>query len=156
MKLRVIALLALLLFLPAVRAQLASPWSNSVWPAQIFTGSGQTGAIQQLNGLTSPSSTIGSSFATGTITAVGTSLTTATFAVMGSSDNGQTYYALPIYAVTSFPIGPNPAAAVTVTANAIFRVHLNGITHIKLVTSGTFAGTNLSLVLTTSPQVGVF
>lgn len=156
MKLRVILALVLLCTFGAgcnLPAQLASPFSNSVWPAQTFTASSQTGTVMQLNGLTSSTSTVGSSFASGTLTLTGTSLTTVTFAVMGSSDNGATYYALPIYTVAS--PSTSPTTTITATANGIYQISLAGITHLKIVTSGTFTATNVSFVLDASPNVSV-
>jgi hypothetical protein len=154
MKLRVI--LALALFLGAwgrpVTAQLQSPFSNSVWPAQVFTATGQTGNTIPLNNLM-VSSTVGSSFASGTITVTGSSLTTVTFSVMGSSDNGVTFYPLPIY--TAATPTTTPSTTITVTANGLYQVSLAGITHVKFVTSGTFTATNVSLVLTASPNVSI-
>lgn len=133
-------------------AQLASPFSNSVWPAQTFTATGQTGTTVQLNALVVPS-TVGSSFASGTVTLTGTSLTTVTFAVYGSSDNGATFYPLPISVVAS--PGSTPTTTVTATGNGLYQVPLAGMTHVKFVTSGTFTATAVSLVLTASPQVSV-
>ena len=155
MKLKVLALLLLLGVAgvsPRSFGQLASPYSNSVWPAQTFTASSQTGATIQLNGLV-VSSTVGSSFASGTVTVTGTSLTTVTFAVMGSSDNGATFYALPIYTVAS--PSTTPTTTITATANGIYQVSLAGLTHIKFVTSGTFTATAVSIVLTASPNAGI-
>ena len=153
MKLKVIMALALFLPLSLVsNAQLASPFSNSVWPAQTFTATAQTGATIQLNGLV-VSSTVGSSFASGTLTVTGTSLTTVTFSVMGSSDNGATFYALPIY--TQASPTTTPTATITATANGIYQVSLAGLTHVKFVTSGTFTATAVSIVLTASPNAGI-
>jgi hypothetical protein len=132
-------------------APLASPFSNSIYPAQTFTASNQTGSAIQLNGLTVPSQ-VGSSFASGTITVTGTSLTTATFSVWGSSDGGATYFVLPIINPLAAPSSSAPATAVTVTANGTYMVSLAGITHVELVTSGTFTATALSLTLTASPN----
>lgn len=135
-------------------APLASPYSISIYPAQTFTASGQTGTPIQLNGLT-VLSTVGSSFASGTITVTGTSLTTATFSVQGSSDGGTTYFALPIIDPLAAPSSSAPATTVTVTGNYTYQVSLAGITHIRLVTSGTFTATALSLTLTASPNAQV-
>jgi hypothetical protein len=137
---------------PAAHPQLASPYSNSVFPAKILTATGQTSAAIQLNGLVVPS-TIGSSFASGTITLTGSSLTTVTFAVMGSSDNGATYYALPIYIAASPTT--SPATTITATANGLYQVNLAGLTHIKFVTSGTFTATSVTMTLTASPNAMV-
>lgn len=129
---------------------LASPYSNSVFKPQIFTASGQTGTVIQLNGLVSPSSTVGSSFASLTATLTGTSLTTVTFAIQGSSDNGVTFFPLPIYLVAS-PLSP-PSLTVTATANGLYQVNSGGLTHVRVVTSGTFTATSVNLTLTGSPN----
>lgn len=144
-------ILALSLFCAVAVAQLASPYSNSVYPAQTFTATGQTGTVIQLNGL-SGSSTLGSSFASGAITLTGISLTTATFSLLGSADNGVTFYALPISAVQ---MPGSTATSVIATSNGFYQVSLTGITHVKFVTSGTFTATSVSLVLTATPNVGV-
>lgn len=127
----------------------ASPYSNSVFPAQIFTATGQTGTTIQLNGLVVPS-TVGSSFASGTITVTGTSLATVTFSLRGSSDNGLTFYPLPMSTVAT----PTtvPVTTVTATANGLYQVNLAGLTHVRFVTSGTFTATSVSIVLTASPN----
>lgn len=141
----------LLLFglgLPQCHPQ-ASPYSNSVFPSQVFTHTGQTGNVIQLNGLVNPS-TVGSSFASLTITVTGTSLTTATFAIQGSSDNGVTFFPLPIYAVAS-PTSP-PTPTVNATANGLYQVNSAGLTHVRAVTSGTFTATTLNLTFTGSPN----
>jgi hypothetical protein len=129
---------------------LASPYSNSVFKPSIFTSSSQTGTVIQLNALTTPSSTVGSSFASGTITLTGTSLTTVTFALQGSADNGTTYFPLPIFTVGS-PSTP-PSTPITATANGLYQVSLAGLTHVRFVTSGTFTATSISLTLTASPN----
>lgn len=128
-----------------------SPFSNSVFPAQTFTTTGQTGATIQLNGVTN-TSTVGSSFNVGTVTLTGTSLTTVTFAVYGSADNGATFYPLPI-STLAVP-GGTPAATVTATAAGLYQVGLASITHVKFITSGTFTATAVSLTLTATPNGG--
>lgn len=138
-------LLALLLFPLGCLAQSGSPFTNAIFPAQTFTATAQTGAVIQLNGQQL-------SYGAGTISLTGTSLTTATFAVQGSSDNGLTYYALPITAVTP---GASPAATATATASGLYQVSLVGITHLRFVTSGTFTGTSISLTLTATPNATV-
>lgn len=147
--LAVTLLLGFALFLcPLAAFPQASPYSNTVFKAQVFTASGQTGTAIQLNGLV-VSSTVGSSFASGAITLTGSSLSTVTFSVQGSSDNGATFYTLPVNLVTS----PGAyATAVTATANGLYQVNLAGLTHVRFVTSGTFAATNVSITLTASPN----
>lgn len=153
MRLKIILALFLLMGAGQDFAQLASPYSQSVWPAQTFTATGQTGAVLQLNGLSTPSSTVGSSFNSGTFTVTGSSLTTVTFSIQGSSDNGVTYYALPIYTAAS-PTS-SPTTTVTATTNGLYQVSLAGITHVRIVTSGTFTATTVSIVFTSSPNAGV-
>lgn len=128
----------------------ASPYSNSVFPSQIFTATGQTGATIQLNGLITPSSTVGSSFASGTITLTGTSLTTVTFSLLGSADNGVTFFPLPLTPVAT--PGTTAVTAITATASGLYQVSLAGLTHVRFATSGTFTATNVSLILTASPN----
>lgn len=150
----VVLFLGLLVPASVNAAPLASPYSISIYPAQTFTASNQTGTSIALNGLTVPS-TVGSSFASGIITVTGTSLTTATFTVMGSSDGGGTYFALPIINPLAAPSSSAPATAVTVTANGVYMVSLAGITHVQFVTSSAFTATALSLTLTASPNAQV-
>lgn len=127
---------------------LPSPYSNVVFPAQIFTATGQTGAAIQLNGLT-VQSTVGSSFASGNITLTGASLTTATFALQGSADNGHTYFPLALAGISA---PGNTQTTVTATAPGLYQVSLAGLTHVRFATSATFTATNISLTLTASPN----
>lgn len=130
-----------LLALLTLACGLCHAQSNTVFPAQTFTASGQSGSsIIQLNK---------ASYSAGTVTVSGTSLTTVSFSVYGSSDNGNSYFALPITNVA------NPGAAsvttVTVTSAGLYQVNLLGITQVYLGTSGTFTATSVSLVFTASP-----
>jgi hypothetical protein len=136
---------------PVAFAQ-ASPYNLFIFKAQSFTATGQTGTAIQLNGLVLPS-TVGSSYASGTIALTGTAITTVSFHVMGSSDNGATYYALPIFTVAS----PSTAPVTTVTATAAgqYQFSLAGMSHIKLVTTGTFTATSVTLTLTASPNASI-
>lgn len=132
--------------------QLASPFSNSVFPPQTFTATGQTGAVIQLNGLVVPS-TVGSSFSSCIITVTGLSNgNTVTFSVLGSSANGTTgtYFALPIYTVAS-PLTA-PSTAVTATTNGQYSAPCGAMTHVEFQTSGTFTATSVTLTLTGSPN----
>ena len=108
---------------PVAFAQ-ASPFNLNVFKAQSFTATGQTGSTIQLNGLVIPS-TIGSSYASGTLTLTGTAITTVTFQVMGSSDNGATYYALPVYSVAN--PSTTPVTTVTATTSGLYQVSLAGL-----------------------------
>lgn len=137
-----------LAFCPLAAFPQASPYSNSVFKSQIFTAAGQTGATIQLNGLV-VASTVGSSFASGTITVTGSALSSVTFGVQGSSDNGANYYALPISPIAS---PGSTSTTVTATANGLYQINLAGLTHIRFVTSGTFSATSVSLTLTASPN----
>lgn len=150
MRLKVLLALLLLCGLQQAAYPQASPYSNSVQKPQIFTATGQTGNTIPLNGLTASTSTVGSSFASGTITIAGTSLTTVTFSLLGSADNGVTFFALPITIVAS-PTTPG-ATTITATANGLYQVSLAGITHVKFQTSGTFTATSVSLTLSGSPN----
>jgi len=128
----------------------ASPYSNSVFKPQIFTASGVTGSVIQLNGLLTPS-TVGSSFAVCTVTVTGTSLSTVSFSVLGSSDNGVTFAPMLVYGVTTPSVS---STTTTATANGQYQTICTGMTHIKFMTVGTFTGTSVSLTLTGSP-IGV-
>lgn len=143
---KVTALFATLLVTLGCLAQSGSPFSNNVFPAQSFTATAQTGAVIKLNAQQI-------SYGAGTISVSGTSLTTVTFAVMGSSDNGVTYYALPISAVAS--PGSTPTTTATATAAGLYQVSLVGITCVKIVTSGTFTAAGLSLTLTATPNFAI-
>lgn len=133
----------------------ASPYNLNVFKAQSFNGTGQTGATIQLNGLPllPGGSTIGSSYASGTITVTGTALTTVSFQIMGSSDNGATFYLLPVYSVVN--PAASPVTTVTATASGLYQINLAGLSHIKLVTTGTFTATSVSIVLTGSPNASI-
>jgi hypothetical protein len=140
-------LLLLALSLP-LRAQLASPYSNSIYKPQIATGTGQSLPVIQLNGLTS-SSTVGSSYSSGSLTVTGFGLSNVNFQVLGSFDNGATFYPLlvwPIYSPTS--------ASTTANANSnnVFQFSLANVTHIQIVTTGTFTATQVQFLLTASPN----
>jgi hypothetical protein len=137
-----IALLALALSAPLCGAQ-----SISIFPAQIFTGTGQTGTPIQLSSSSQFLPSI--PYSVGSITLRGTSLTTVTFSVMGSSDNGATFYKIPITTVAS--PGATPTTTVTATSNGLYQVNLAGVTNVKLVTSGTFTATSVSLTFAASP-----
>lgn len=131
----------------------ASPYNLFLFPAQSFTATGQTGTSIPLNGQSQIPSTVGSSYASGTITLTGTALTTVTFQVMGSADNGATYYALPVYLAAS--PGTSPVTTVTATGAGLYQINLAGLTHIKLATSGTFTATAISLTLSASPNASI-
>lgn len=146
---RKLLLLPLMLALSLGAFGQASPYNLYVFKAQSFTATGQTGATIQLNGLTVPS-TVGSSYASGTITLTGVALTTVSFQVLGSSDNGATFYPLPIY--TSASPTNTPVTTITATAAGLYQINLAGISHIKFVTTGTFTATSVSLTLTGSPN----
>lgn len=144
-------ILALFVLLSCGRCVAQSPYTNSIFPAQLATASAQTLSTIALSG--SSGSAAGSSFAAGTLTVTGTALTTVTFQIDGSSDNGATFYALPIYTQNS----PTTAAATSITAttSGLYQVSLVGLTHIKIVTSGTFTATQVSFVFTATPQATI-
>lgn len=130
------------------RVEAQSPYSVNIFkPATVMTATSQTSAAIPLGTVaTVPKS---GSYAAGNIQLTGSSLTTATFGVTASSDNGTTYFAVPICTVAATPVC---ATTQTATANAIFTINLGGLTHIKFVTSGTFTATSISLLLTASPN----
>lgn len=137
---------------PAAFAQ-ASPFNLNIFKTQSFTATGQTGAAIQLNGLTPGPSTVGSSYASGTITVGGTAITTVSFQVMGSSDNGATFYLLPVYTVAN--PAATPVTTVTATAAGLYQFNLAGLSHVKFVTTGTFTATSVTLILTASPNASI-
>lgn len=145
MKVRTMILSFILALLPplALSAQ-TSPPNNHIYSPAVMTATAQTSAPVTL-GLSSALT----SWTGGALTITGSGLTTATIAVQGSSDNGVTYYTLPIYSVTS--PGTN-TTTVTVTGTTAYQLNLAGLTHIRFVTSGTFTATNISIVLTASPN----
>lgn len=125
-----------------------SPYSVNIFkPATVMTATSQTSAAIPLG--TSAAAPKSGSYAGGNIQLTGSSLTTATFGVTASSDNGVTYFAIPICTMAATPVC---ATTQTATTNAIFTINLTGLTHIKFVTSGTFTATNISLLLTASPN----
>lgn len=152
MRLKLLFALSLLFGLGVPARAQSSPYSNVIFKAQTFTATGQTGTPIQLNGLVI-SSTVGSSFSSGTITVTGSSLSTVTFAVQGSSDGGATYYALPISTVATPTAAPT--LTVTATSTGLYQINLAGLTHVRFVTSGTFTATNVILTLTASPNASL-
>jgi hypothetical protein len=120
--------------------------NNTVFPATVMTATSQTSSVIHLSSQTSGNPV---SFSTGTITVTGSSLTTATFAVKGSSDGGVTFYSINISALNS---PATTATTETVTTAGVYQVNLTGLTDVEFVTSGTFTATNISLILTASPN----
>lgn len=143
----IVALLGLILWSEGVFGQ-ASPYNIQLFKAQTFTASGQTGAVLPLNGATT-GSTVASSYSLANITVTGTSLTTATFAVQGSADNGVTYYPVLISALAT---PGTTATTITVTGPGIFQFNPGGLTHVRVVTSGTFTATSLSIQIGLAPN----
>ena len=129
-----------------------SPYNSQTFkPATIMTASGQTSTAFALGSCNQPNtgtSVTASVWSTGTITLIGTSLTTATFGVLGSSDCGVTYSPVAINS-----LGTPGTFSTTATANGdgVYQINLTGLNYIKFVTSGTFTGTNISLLLTAAP-----
>lgn len=142
---RKIALAAALLASSMLAAQ--SPYSVNIFPAKVITATSTTTTAINLGTVaTVPKS---GSYSSGVIQLTGTALTTATFGVTASSDNGVTFFAVPICTVAATP---SCATTQTATAAALYAINLGGLTHIKYVTSGTFTATNISLILTAAPN----
>lgn len=99
--------------------------------------------------ITSTPIPMGQSWSAGVIQLTGTSLSTATFGVLASTDNGSHYFAVPICTVAATPVC---ATTQTATANAQYTINLLGATYIEYVTSGTFTGASINLLLTVSPN----
>lgn len=130
------------LLLSSAMAMAQNPYGNQFLPTNgpiVMTATSQTSAPVSM----------GQSWSAGVIQLTGTSLTTATFGVLASTDNGSHYFAVPICTVAATPVC---ATTQTATANAQFTVNLLGATYIEYVTSGTFTGTNINLLLTASPN----
>lgn len=138
----ILAVVALAVAIP-ISAPAQSPYSYQIFlPLSNFTGASQTGRVI----------TLGRAYGTGTITFVGHTLTTCGIQVQGSSDGGTTYFPLGMW-VESTP--GTIITTATVTANALYRVNLGGITNIKFVTtSATFTGTSVDATLTAGPYYG--
>lgn len=119
--------------------------TNTIYAAQVFTASAQTGAVITLG--QSPSGNGGSN-SVGNVTVTGTALSTVTFSVLGSADGGNTFTALPINAIAT---PGTTATTATATSGGVYQVNLAGITQIEFQTSGTFTATSVNLILTTSP-----
>ena len=120
-----------------------SPYRNITFNPVVMTATSQTSTPIQL--------VKQGSFSAGAITVTGTSLTTATFSVLGSQD-GVNYFQLPINPVAS---PTSTATTQTVTAASMFNIPLVGLMYLEFQTSGTFTGTNISLLLTAAPVATV-
>lgn len=124
-------------------------FSNFVFPASVFTATGQTSTTIDL----SPNQAgANGAYSAGALSVVGAGLATATFQVLGSSDGGQNFFALNVAPATS---PTSTSTTTTVTVNGLYYVDLAAITHIKIATSGTFTATSLSIQLTGSPNGSV-
>lgn len=127
-----------------------SPYSVNIFKSPPITATSTTSAAINLGTVaTTPK---GGSYSAGVIQLTGVGLTVATFGVTGSSDNGVTYFAVPICTVAATP---SCATTQTATASANYMINMLGLTHIKYVTSGTFTATSITLLLTASPNAQV-
>lgn len=122
---------------------LATMSPNYSYNLGTFTATSTTGTAQVLGGLES-----------GVIQVTGTSLTTATWAIQGSIDGGTTWFALPTAAYPTTAAPSTLAVTQTTTATAQYVVNLAGITQVRIVTSGTFTATNITIKLTASTNKG--
>lgn len=137
-------LICILMMVP-VLTHAQSPYTNTIFtPAKVMTASAQTSTALQLG-----TNNRAGSYSAGTITLTGTALTTATFGVLGSADGGVSYFLIPM---NTYADPATLATTFTATTNGIYQVSLAGLTHIKFVTSGTFTGTSIALLLTASPN----
>lgn len=145
------ALLALLVVLgvppPLYGQALASPYNLALYPTQSATGPQRLATIQ-LNGLVTPS-LIGASFNSGSVTIAGTGLTTVTFSVFGSFDNGATFYALPLNVLGS---PASTATSITATSNGVWQFPLTNVSHIYVITTGTFTAASVAFSVNASPN----
>jgi hypothetical protein len=108
--------------------------------AQSFTATAQTGAVYTAVG-----------FSSATVAVVGTAITTVTWALQGSTD-GVNFFPL----ATAAPLVPGTTAATqTTTANAIYVANVAGFTKFRIVTSGTFTATGLTIKFTASAAKGL-
>lgn len=147
----IIALLGLILWAEGIPVfGQASPYNIQLFKAQTFTASGQTGAVLPLNGMTT-GSTVASSYSLANITVSGTSLTAATFAVQGSADNGGTFVPLNINALAT-PGTVSTTVTVSSGSPAVYQFNPGGLTHVRVVTSGTFTGTALQIQIGLAPN----
>lgn len=134
-----------ILLMSSTLAMAQSPYTNTIFkPATVMTASAQTSAAIQLG-----QNNKSGSYSAGTVTLTGTALTTATFGVLGSADGGVSYFAIPM---NTYADPATLETTFTATTNGIYQVSLAGLTHIKFVTSGTFTGTSIALLLTASPN----
>lgn len=142
------AAIEVFILLYAVGAIAQSPYSVNIFrPGTTMTATSQTSAATPLGTVATVPK--GGSWNSGTIQLTGTALTTATFAAQVSTDNGTTYFAAPICTVA---VTPSCALTQTATASGVYTVNLANVTHIRFVTSGTFTGTSINLLLTANPN----
>lgn len=133
--------LAGMILLASVCAFAQNPYGNQQFSPVVMTATSQTSSPLPL----------GVSWSAGTITLVGNSLTTATFGVLVSTTDSSpgSFFARSICTVGATS---TCATTQTATANGQYQLNLANATYIKFVTSGTFTGTNITLLLTASPN----
>lgn len=134
--------LFILASLAATAAAQTGPYSVKQFAPITMTATGQTSAAINF----APQ---GGSFASGTLTITGVGLTTATVGVLASTDGGVTYVPWNIAPVTALTTLGTTA---TVTASSVFAINLATVTNLKLVTSGTFTATSITIKLAASPN----
>lgn len=118
--------------------------ANALFGPVTMGGSGQTSTAIHLGSSNGASG----SYSVGVITVTGLGLVTATFGVQGSADGGATYVPINVSAILT---PGTKATTATVTTASLYQVSLQGLTHIRFVTSGTFTAISISLTLTASP-----
>lgn len=131
-----------------------SPYSIVLFPVVNFTLTGQTSAAIPLGTTQANGQWTSGSWSAAAISLSGVALTTATFGLLGSADGGVTFNAI---AMESAAAPGTYATTFTATGPGIYCANLAGLTHVQFVTSGTFTGTSIALVMAASPnaQVGV-
>lgn len=123
-----------------------SPYNNTILGPVTITATNTTSSAIPLSGGTSPA--IGSSFSSCTVSLTGSGLTTVTFGLTGSADGGINYFAVPM--ATLLAPGTLVTTA-TATTGGLYRLNCAGLTHLKIVTSGTFTATSVNFTVTAAP-----
>lgn len=132
-----------------------SPFSNNIFPAQLFTATSQMSpaialGTKQANGQWTSGSW---SAAAISLAAAAAGAYTATFGMLGSSDGGVTFNAIAIAsAAVPGTFATTFTTTGTTTGTAAYHANLAGLTHVKFVTSGSFTATSLAVTMTASPN----
>jgi lysophospholipase L1-like esterase len=123
-----------------------NPYNNVTFPAVALAASSTTAATTLRPPLTGGGSV--GSYSAGTICVNATTLTTVTLGVLVNKGSG--------YVLTALEAQGAPGTfSTTVTATAsgsCYELNLQGVQAVQYVTSGTFTGTGVTVVLTASPN----